>query len=471
MRLPAVPSRTLRAAIAASVLFSSLTALSASSATAEEAHLIGDRYVDGLDSRHAAASVAQMARGAGYAATAATDGRTANDAWTEAQRSSLFGFFGHANAGALQVRDRSGSDSDQYLGAGSDTDLLPLYSNYRFFTEFLPYADVDDMRLAIFAGCYTANSHPSLGDLEDVAKSRGVDATVAFPGLVYFPARCVDCVYSGNYFWDRFSDHYRSGASLSVSLSRARTDLVNKEGKAGGWGAYRITGSVTSPGSVKLRPQGSGEPLTSQPFGINPYTIGSLAVTGSRSLPNGEVEQTTREGVLIRRDRAGDVLDIWGPSSTSGDRLMDMDTLRATAKSFATEVTGEHGHTLSSEDEVFHLDGEQLASFTWTLGGPVPQIINVEVDRRTGAVTYLGRATAPHATTGTHVLTAAEAEQIALDEAAHGAQLINVEKVTWGQAAWLVHTRSDRDGSALGAQIQETTIDAVTGEVIRIASN
>lgn len=456
-----------RLAVAVAVSCAAIASMSATSSAAGESHSIGDRYLDGLDSRHSASAIAQMASKAGYTATAAGDGRTADNAWNEALNSSLFGFFGHANAGVLQVKDRTGTDSDEFLGAGMASDLLPLYANYRFFTEFVPYVDVDDMRLAILAGCYTANTHPSLGDFEDVARSRGVDATVAFPGLVYFPTKCTDCVYSGNYFWDRFAVHYGSGATLTVSLSRARTDLVNKEGNGGGWGSYRITGSVAAPGSTKLRPRGDGAPLTSQPLGTSPYTMGSLTVTGVRALPDGQVEQTTQEGVLIRRDAADQVIDVWAPSATSGESFVPTETLRATSHAFVTDVAGDHDWTLAADEEVFHHEEERLHRFTWRLDTPVPQVVDVEVDRRTGAVTYLARATAPHATRGTHVVTAAEAEQIALADIGADVRVMDVEQFTWGGPLWVVRTRDDNDRDPLGAKFQEVTVDGITGDIVR----
>lgn len=436
-------------------------------AAAEESHSIGDRYLDGLDSRHSASALAQVASAAGYAATAAGDGRTADEAWNEALNSSMFGFFGHANAGVVQVKDRTGIDNDEYLGAGTSTDLLPLYANFRFFSEFAPFVEVDDMRLAIFAGCYTANTHESLGDFEDMARSRGVDATVAFPGLVYFPAKCTDCVYSGNYFWDRFAVHYGGGATLSVSLSRARTDLVNKEGSSGGWYTYRITGSVTSPGSTTLRPRGDGAPLTSQPLGTSAYTMGSLTVTGTRTLPDGQTEQTTQEGVLVRRDADGQVVDVWAPSATIGDALLPIEAMRATSHTFVTDVAGDHSWTLVAQEEMHHLDEERLYQFTWRLAGPVPQIVDVEVDRRTGAVTYLGRAKAPHETSGAYLVTAGQAKEIALADTKADARVVDVEQRSWGQPQWVVRTRYDHDRGPLGAQVRETTIDGITGEVVR----
>jgi hypothetical protein len=437
------------------------------SAVAEESRTIGDQYLDGLDSRHSAAAIAQMASGAGYDATTASNGQTADNAWSDALNSSLFGFFGHADAGVLQVKDRAGIDSDEYVGAGTTTEVLPLYSNYRFWTEFAPYVDIDDMRLAILAGCYTANSHESLGDFEDVARSRGVDATVAFPGLVYYPSKCTACVYSGNYFWDRFAVHYGGGATLSVALSRARTDLVNKEGSAGGWDRYRVTGSVISPGSVKLRPEGSGEPVTSQPLGTTAYTMDSLTVTGTRPLTDGQVEQTTSEGVLVRRDAAGRVLDVWAPSSTTGSTAFGAETLRATSRAFVSSVAGGDDWTLAAEEELFHLDGERLARFTWTRAGSTPEVVDIEVDQRTGAVTFLGRAQAAQPATGSASVTASEALRIALDHSALNAEVVDVERRTWGQHLWIVRTRNGDDRGPLGPQHQELTVDAITGEVIR----
>lgn len=464
------PTSPFRLAATSMAALAAVAGTLGSPAAAEESRAIGDRYLDAMDTRHSASAIANMARGAGYDATAATDGRTADQAWSEALNSSLFAFFGHADAGILQVKDRAGVDNDEYLGAGTTGDVLPVYANYRFWSEFVPYVDVDDMRLAIFGGCKTAGSHETRGDLDEVAVARGVDAVVSFSKLVYFPSGCSSCVYSGNYFWDRFATHYGGGATLGVALSRARTDIVNKEGGAAGWGSYRIAGSVAAPGSVKLRPQGSGEPMTSQPLGTSPYTLGSLTVTETRSLPGGEIEQRTSEGVLLRRDSNGHVIDVWAPSAVEGPAVVTADTLRATSRTFVADVAGGSGWTLVAEAEDSHLDGEQLSRFTWRRDGSRPQIVDVEVDRRTGAVTYLGWAMAPDVAGGVPDVSASDAEQIALTHAGPGAETLDVEPVTWGRHLWLVRTRDDRERGPLGPQYQEVLVDAVTGELVRRSS-
>lgn len=92
--------------------------------------------------------------------------------------------FGHANSGVFQTDEGPTDAEDPYFAAGVDTDLVSTLTAVRFFGEYLPVLDIDDMRLLILGGCYTANEHPRCGSFNDMPVRRGVDAVVTFPELV-----------------------------------------------------------------------------------------------------------------------------------------------------------------------------------------------------------------------------------------------------------------------------------------------
>lgn len=180
-------------AAAAALLLADATSAMAADSTATA---YGLRYNDGLDSRLSATEFASALRGVGYGSTSYTSGRSALDAWDDGLGSQVYGAFGHANAGIMQVDEGPTNAEDEYIAAGDVEHINGFYNegHVSFWSNYLHYVDIDDMKLAVFAGCYTANVDPSAGSLPKVAKERGVDSTVAFSGLVYFPAKCTSCL-------------------------------------------------------------------------------------------------------------------------------------------------------------------------------------------------------------------------------------------------------------------------------------
>jgi hypothetical protein len=210
----------------------SLLAL-ASPAQAVDATGIGNRFKDSLDTRYSAYTMANYTKAMGYAAYNYQIGTTADNAWDEGKLTSVFGLYGHANAGVFLVDDNRSPNPRHWFMAGNTSDLTHLYRQsdyYRQITEYLPVSDVDDMKLMILAGCYTANTSPfGWGNFNTAATARGVDSVVTFPGLVYSPSTSSttplsETNYSGNYFWHRFFYHSNTGVTVgTASLGPATT--------------------------------------------------------------------------------------------------------------------------------------------------------------------------------------------------------------------------------------------------------
>ena len=461
----------LLAALATLMVAPSLLLLSSPSEAAD-ARSVARRYNDGLDSRHSAAALVIAAKSIGYTGAAYAGGRSSTDTWNDGLSASVLGYFGHANAGVFQVQEGVTDASDQFIGAGLDSDVVSIDANFRWWREYIPFVDADHVRLAVMAGCYTANHHAGFGDFEEAGTKAGMDAIVAFPGLVYYPSTCTSCVYSGNYYWDRFSAYTKAGDTVSVSLSRARTDLVAKEGSAGGWQAYRITGSVSSPGAVRLRPAADGEPLTARPTGVEPYGVADLTVTSRMpgTSPLGDtVEFETEQGISFRRLAADDaLLDLAAPASTTGAQpLVTLAEAQTTAAAFALEHDAGIGARwdLASES-MAHGDGEQLAAFTWrstnSAGLLANQQVEVEVDRRTGAVTYY--AVTGTETSGGFRITAEQARSaVARLTATDGAE-VTVTGDMWHRPRWTVTV--DRGLENHVPDVEQFQLDAATGELL-----
>lgn len=441
--------------------------LPSATANAADSISIGQRYEDGLDSRHSATRLRQATDSLGYSATGYTEGRNSTDAFHDGIRSAVLGLFGHANAGVFEVL---GGPPGEYLGAGTTTDVVSLYSNFRWWSEYIPYLEVDDMRLAIFAGCYTSNSDPAFGSWPEIANQKGVDATVTFPGLVYFPANCASCNYSGNYFWDRFSAYVESGNALETALNKARSDLVAKEGSAAGWDEYFITGTVESPERITLASAPEGEPFTSDPAGAGsvlakPPPPPSTERIGGREL----AVHTTEDGAILRTDLAtGEFVDYTAGAASNGGEHIDEEEAIARAEAFLGERVPDFEHfSMTDESRAEHGPGDARTAFTWRTmiqDAYGPSRIDVEIDRRTGSIVYasVARTTAP---AGSPPIDEGEALELAHTLADGEVATAHAELDAWdGSWRWTVtlrHSSSDRH-----PDVRRFIIDATSGELL-----
>lgn len=445
---------------------------------------VGRRFNDGLDTRYSVTSFTSAAQSMGYTATGYTNGRQVDNVFNDGAASAVLGLFGHANAGIFQTNEGATDAQDQILAAGTTTDLVSPYANIRFLTEYVPFADVDDMRLLILAGCDTAQSGP-WGDFNKAAISRGVDSAISFSGLVYYPATAAGTAisttnYSGNYYWSRFSYHVTTGVSVSTALARARTDLVAKEGNAGGWDKYVIRGAVANPGGVTLKPAAAGQPLNSQPLATEAFTsftqLTPVVSTTSQG-PDGSAvtDVTTAEGVQYRTRPDGSVLDSVGTPTTSGEITFSADQAREAAQRFVHDnVTGFSADwQLVTDEAVSHLDGDVVLLLRWRAveaGKANAREVTAEIDRRTGAVTYLsanrGSATADFRLTAEDAIAAARS---AIGDTAGTA---NAQPDIWNASRWVVTVDRGLTGrsDAQVPDVERLEIDSRDGTVLSRSS-
>jgi hypothetical protein len=459
----------------------------APSAAAVNQVSIGRLYDDGLDTRLAASRVTSAAAATGYAATAHTAGRDETDAWVDGVGSGVMALFGHGNAGIFQTDEGATSAEDPILAAGLDTDIVNPYAGFRFFSEYLPYVDVDDMRLLIVAGCYTARSDPRFGSFNDIPVRRGVDAVVTFSDLVYFPSSTPgrpvsETDYSGNYFWSRFAYHSQLGNSVSVALSRARTDLVTKEGDAGGWDRYQVHGSVANPGAVRLSPAGSGELLGTDPVPATPFTtVSSLTPVHAQTQGDGAggllTAVTTAEGISYRTDGAGHLIDLVAQPTLHGAiALSEADALTVARRFITANGLTAPPDAVPTTARVSHGPGDALVLIdyrTTDAGLAGPARLSLEVDLRSGAVVYLATAHGAARESGvtTPVLTRQAAEEIALTALPYADPVVHsVTAEVWDRATWTVEVSDPSTADAPFPVRRRISVDGATGEVVAHSS-
>lgn len=455
-------------------------------ASAEDADAFGNRYRDGLDTRYSAIRLEQAAASLGYASQTRTNGASSDVAFNEVVDSAVVGFFGHSAGGVVQLTD---GHPDELLAAGTATMPVSIYTGVRFLSEALPFVDVDDLRLLILAGCDTADVDPTVGDFKEVTKARGVDSVVTFRDKVFFPdtASAVDpstTNYSGNYFWARFSTYIRDGDTVATALGRARTDLRTKEGSLGGWGSQVITGSVASPGNVRLTGAPAGTALTSAPTApvapmALPASLAELHIASERveDSPHGAAQSTsTVEGVHYRRStETGELIDLIAPASTSGAVDYSLDETATLARQAAlTWADLDVTNWATTGAVVSHADTDSLAVFDYTarVGGR-DRALTIEIDRRTGELVYLSSSWTTVAGPATGTVTAAEAARAAVAATAASAEPSSVTALRWGTPQWVVTIpanlptgrRSSGPASTITSE-HRVLVDAITGNVV-----
>lgn len=454
-------------------------------ANAAQETSLGQRYHDKLDSRWSSISLADATRAIGYSARGYSTGRDVDDVFIDGINSHVVGLFGHGNKGIFQTAEGPTDLEDHILAAGTTTDAVSPWLNLRFVTEYLPYSEVDDMRLLIVAACYTAGTS-DFGNFMTAGASRGIDSVVTFKELVYFPSTASgtaasDTNFSGNYFWYRFSYHVKQGVTVATALARARTDLVTKEGSSSGWYSYVIGGALGNPGGVRLNPAGTGTGGNSDPLATLPFATFSDLTTAGTSAgegPDGTLttDVVTEEGVSYRLDADGAPLDAVGVATTSGSIVHTAQQAEMLAEEFLRRnVTGfSDAWHLVREDEAGHAAGEALTALRWradVAGHPGSRAVSVEIDRRTGAVVYFSD-TSGTAETAEFGVTRDEAIAVARAELGATTGTVTAVADTWHKSRWMVTVDRGLMGRP-GAEVPDVKrveIDASTGAVLAVTS-
>jgi hypothetical protein len=240
-----------------------------------------------------------------------------------------------------------------------------------------------------------------------------------------------------------------------------------------------VGGAVADPGAVRLAPAGNGQLLDSAPVATVAYaSLADLPVAStSRSQGPGGLSLTdvrTTAGVSYRMTDDGTILDAVGVPSTSGDIGLSIAQARAIAAEFLTAHTGTPLVDWSMHEERTTDDGggEALATFTWqpaSSGISGPARIDIDVDRRTGAVVYYA-ATQPLAPPDRAMHPISQHPISRADALAAVAGVVDIDGArveatpeVWDQAFWLVTVDRGLDDGF--PDVDQLRVDAVTGRI------
>lgn len=355
--------------------------------------------------------------------------------------------------------------------------------------------DVDDIKLAIFSACYSSLKPSWDYGLPDVAKARGIDATIAFPDLVYSPlntdGRPMDQTrLYGGYFWERAAEYLKTGATSLNAMKWATSDMIAKDGKGWGYELYQISGSVTNPGAVGIKPAAAGTAATSDLlWDAQQYSISSLNTTSTSQVqgPSGPMTLVeTLEGVMYRLDHDGRLVDVNLAARRTGTVTYDIVQARTLAETFATQhAVGFSPAWTLAEGRMTHVEGEDLARFVWrpsVSGHPASRLLQIEVDLRTGAVThYIDALTAPPG--GGFEITAQEAIDIVRQQLGTAGEILEVIADTWHHPRWSVTldltepetgplpgVEANPIGERSTPRVIQVHVDATTGEILDTAT-
>lgn len=438
-----------------------------------KAGAVGELYtrndLEDLDSRQAAVGFMNGLRGAGYSGVTHQSGQDSELALEAAKALQVVGYFGHSAPGEILTQMGASKLTDEKLFAGtSEGDKLFTDDHYASWMRYKEFVDVDDLRLAILGGCKTSAKTDSGGSFETIAKVMGIDAIVTFSDLVVFPtgtAGSASANTHGNYFATRLGVYLSDGMTISRALASARTDMIGKHGSAEGWGSYRVTGSVSSPGAVTVTPAGNGQLATSQPTAYLPApSISALPVRSSTTLSSGEVYQVL-DHFTVRRQPDGSLIDIVGTAEpTSGDPMSMSEAVRiATDFMEANAPAGARTVELAAASPISHGDGQSLALVEWADDA---HRVTAEVDRRSGGIVYFSLAEAP--AFGDWVLSSSEAVAIVRSMAASDEIVSAATPLYWRRPMWIVTTR---DATADSTSAARWFVDAGTGQVLDRAAS
>lgn len=195
--------------------------------SAYQASSYGAIYTGGLDSRITAQTAESRLSGMGYSGTYHWND-AASSAWMRMPSDQVFFFIGHSDAGFINFEQN-----------GVTTSLTA--DNPRISTRIssLSYNDLNDMALAVYMGCHTANTDwfNGNGNLLSASTSKGVDTAMGFSDYITSP----QTGYWSGRFWYYLDNRY------SVSQAAAAADTDNRANfgywQQGGMNTHVIQGN------------------------------------------------------------------------------------------------------------------------------------------------------------------------------------------------------------------------------------
>ncbi|MEN6443509.1 MAG: hypothetical protein ABFC71_07150 [Methanoregula sp.] len=184
-------------------------------------------YYDTIDTRATGQVAANELTSMGYSASY-IENPSASSVFLRMPSDNVFFVDGHGSPGQI-VFQHNGVDS---AISASNPGLIRLSS----FTS----GELNDVALAVYVACNTANTDSTNGNLLYESTSRGVDTAVGFSNYITSP----QSEYWSNRFWYYLDERYNihDAAVYSLIDTRAQYGLLNP----GGMDSYVIQGSISS---------------------------------------------------------------------------------------------------------------------------------------------------------------------------------------------------------------------------------
>jgi len=195
--------------------------------SAYQASNYGTNYNDGLDTSTVAQTAQSEQNSMGYSASNILNSN-ADSAFSRMASDNVFFFDGHGDAGRILFKQN-----------GVSSVITATNLNYPRLSSYTSN-ELDDIALAVYMACNTANTNSINGNLLDESTSRGVDAVVGFSNNI----NSAQAGYWSGRFWNYLDERYNINDAAVFATSDTRTNYGNNN--LGGLDYYVIRGSISS---------------------------------------------------------------------------------------------------------------------------------------------------------------------------------------------------------------------------------
>jgi len=193
--------------------------------SAYQASNYGTNYGDGLDTSSVAQTAQSEQNSMGYSASRYLNSN-ADSAFSRMASDNVFFFDGHGDAGRILFKQN-----------GVSTIITGNNLNYPRLSSYI-YGELNDVALAVYMACNTANTNTINGNLLDESTSRGIDTALGFSNSI----NSAQSGYWSNRFWYYLDERYNFNDAAVYATSDTRATYNND---AGGLDSYVIRGSLS----------------------------------------------------------------------------------------------------------------------------------------------------------------------------------------------------------------------------------
>ena len=193
---------------------------------AYQASTYGTNYGDGLDTSSVAQTAKDEQNSMGYSASRYLNSN-ADSAFSRMASDNVFFFDGHGAPGRIIFKQN-----------GVSTIITGNNLNYPRLSSYVS-GELNDVALAVYMACETANTNSINGNLLDESTARDIDTAIGFSNNI----NSDQSGYWSNRFWYYLDERYNINDASVYATSDTRTTYYND---AGGLDSYVIRGSLSS---------------------------------------------------------------------------------------------------------------------------------------------------------------------------------------------------------------------------------